>query len=285
MAHELGFSLSQLPLTLIAERLTASAPFVHQSRTLSHHVLIYLHAGTLEVIEAGVGYALKPGSLLLLKAGVPHWGRLPSSPGLCWSYVHFVLPQPGRPASPPLPLPVRRQEFAPGDYDRSLTLPKRLELSPDGGALEKLERLVALFGSVNPLRAAYLNPLLMELLLDLYAQAHPPSLSLDDPVSAALMVLEGQLTAPFRSQALARACGISYNYLCGLFKARTGLSPSAYHARLRMSEAARLLRETQLTVSEISDRFGFCNPQYFSRSFSSVYSASPRAYRRRFMRG
>ena len=74
-------------------------------------------------------------------------------------------------------------------------------------------------------------------------------------------------------------------YLAARFKAHTGLSPQAYHTRLRVSEAARLLRESGLNVTEISDRLGYCNPQYFSRTFAAVRGQSPSEYRRGLMRG
>ena len=52
-----------------------------------------------------------------------------------------------------------------------------------------------------------------------------------------------------------------------------------------LREAARLLRESGLNVTEISDRLGYCNPQYFSRTFAAVRGQSPSEYRRGLMRG
>ncbi len=48
-----------------------------------------------------------------------------------------------------------------------------------------------------------------------------------------------------------------------------------------MLEAARLLRFTDLAVSEVSHRIGFGDPLYFSRAFKRRHDESPQAYRDR----
>ena len=284
MPHPLTLSLCALPLTLIAESCTAEKPFIHQDRTLPHHVLLYLQRGQMEIIEDGTPYVLEAKGMMLLSANVHHWGIRPCAEGTAWTYVHFMLPQTPVTAESAQVYPVRHQEFLPEDHLRQLILPKHIAHVSGENIPEKLSRLVSLFGSPDPLRMAYLNPLLLEILLDLYALENAAWLPISDPVSAAILHLEKQVRLPFRANALAQACGLSYKYLCTLFTAQAGISPQQYHARLRMSEAARLLRETRWTISEISDRFGFCNPQYFSRSFAMIYHMPPREYRKRLMR-
>jgi AraC family transcriptional regulator, transcriptional activator of pobA len=48
-----------------------------------------------------------------------------------------------------------------------------------------------------------------------------------------------------------------------------------------MLEAARLLRFTDLSVSEVAHRAGFTDPLYFSRAFKRRPDASPQSYRER----
>jgi AraC-like DNA-binding protein len=48
-----------------------------------------------------------------------------------------------------------------------------------------------------------------------------------------------------------------------------------------MLEAARLLRFTDLSVSEVAHRAGFADPLYFSRAFKRRHDESPQAYRDR----
>ena len=67
------------------------------------------------------------------------------------------------------------------------------------------------------------------------------------------------------------------------FKAATGRSVMAYFTEMKIEAAKRLLRESDLTVSQISDRLAFDNPNYFSKTFRRLTSLSPSTYRKRAM--
>ena len=49
---------------------------------------------------------------------------------------------------------------------------------------------------------------------------------------------------------------------------------------LRIEQAARLLRETDLPVMEVGFSVGFDNFSYFIKRFRSVYGVSPSHYRK-----
>lgn len=56
-------------------------------------------------------------------------------------------------------------------------------------------------------------------------------------------------------------------------------TPSEFIRGIRLDYAAKLLRTTQLTVSEIMFKSGFSNKSYFYREFQKQYNASPKDYR------
>lgn len=58
----------------------------------------------------------------------------------------------------------------------------------------------------------------------------------------------------------------------------TGGSPSRFITDLRLHKAGILLRQGQLTVSEIIVRCGFANRTYFYREFKKRYSCTPTSY-------
>lgn len=64
------------------------------------------------------------------------------------------------------------------------------------------------------------------------------------------------------------------------FKKSTGQSINRYVTQLRMTMAAALLRDTELTVNEICERSGFSDISYFSRSFKKEIRFTPSEYRR-----
>ena len=62
----------------------------------------------------------------------------------------------------------------------------------------------------------------------------------------------------------------------------SGLSAKAYLNYIRLEVAASLLRNTELSVSEISDRIGIEDIAYFSRSFKKKNGLSPSEFRGRY---
>ena len=63
----------------------------------------------------------------------------------------------------------------------------------------------------------------------------------------------------------------------------TGTTPSEYLRAKRIHRAEELLREGELTVSEIAYKVGFNNPRYFSKYFQEEYGMNPSLYKKKFM--
>ena len=49
--------------------------------------------------------------------------------------------------------------------------------------------------------------------------------------------------------------------------------------RQRIRLAARLLKESGLSIAEIADRTGFCNPAYFTNTFRHATGQTPKSWR------
>ena len=65
-----------------------------------------------------------------------------------------------------------------------------------------------------------------------------------------------------------------------LFKQVFGNSIFSYYQAFRMQEAARLLREEKLAVSEVGYRLGFTNLSHFSKVFNEQIGMNPKQYSR-----
>ena len=65
-----------------------------------------------------------------------------------------------------------------------------------------------------------------------------------------------------------------------LFKQVFGNSIFSYYQAFRMQEAARLLREEKLAVSEVGYRLGFTNLSHFSKVFNEQMGMNPKQYSR-----
>ncbi|WP_404456417.1 helix-turn-helix domain-containing protein [Oceanobacillus kapialis] len=68
-------------------------------------------------------------------------------------------------------------------------------------------------------------------------------------------------------------------YYSTWFKKKTGKSPKAYIAELRLNEAKRQLRGTGQTITRISEEIGFENASSFTRWFTKKVGTSPQNYR------
>lgn len=285
MDEIIDLRLDALPLVRSVDFCVTARPFVHQSRTLDYHVLVYILKGGMQIIEMGTVYELGPGELVLLKAGLHHWGEKPCPAGTTWIYIHFHLDgmQDTAPFSPYSGF-IRNHEFVPSDYHCTIALPKSRRFALGGPLEGKLQALVDQYHASDPFRAGYINALLMQVLMDVYRGSGE-----DVPTGGGnrtlklIRYLEENMCEPFDAHAVSRQMGLSYKYLNVMFQRETGMTALKYHTCLRMNEAARLLRETSLSVTEIADRLGFANVFYFSNVFKKLNGVSPRDYARNYL--
>lgn len=77
---------------------------------------------------------------------------------------------------------------------------------------------------------------------------------------------------------IAKALYMNAHYLGEYFKKHNGITVKDYLQSIRMQKAFALLREGNMTVSEISDAVGFDTVQYFSTKFKAYYGISPIKY-------
>ena len=80
-------------------------------------------------------------------------------------------------------------------------------------------------------------------------------------------------------EALCSHIHLSPTYFCTVFKREVGMSFTAYVTKVRMEEAARLLRETDEKTYRIAEAAGFSDPNYFSYVFKRHFGLSPSKFR------
>lgn len=75
-----------------------------------------------------------------------------------------------------------------------------------------------------------------------------------------------------------QALGMSRANFYRKVKAVTGLSPIELIKNIRLEAGAKLLKESNMNISEIAQHIGFSSRSYFARSFKAVYGMSPTEY-------
>jgi len=77
-----------------------------------------------------------------------------------------------------------------------------------------------------------------------------------------------------------RALHYNKSYIFKQFKKTTDCSVMSYFVRLKIEKAKDLLRETAMSVGEISAHLSFDTPNYFSKTFKKVTGYTPSTYRK-----
>jgi len=83
------------------------------------------------------------------------------------------------------------------------------------------------------------------------------------------------------SKSVAEALHIDGSYFCRLFKANFGCNFQDYLSRYRIEKAKTMLKNSELSVSEISESVGFNSFSYFTKCFRQYTSLTPSQYRKK----
>ena len=82
----------------------------------------------------------------------------------------------------------------------------------------------------------------------------------------------------FNVDALAEDVGISRAQLHRKMKEITGISSGKFLRNLRMEQAARMLREGKVNISQVADKVGYNDHAHFSTAFKAHFGMSPSEY-------
>ncbi len=81
-------------------------------------------------------------------------------------------------------------------------------------------------------------------------------------------------------QKLAKEFYMNPAYLGQLFKKHTGLQYSEYLHQIRSEEAKKLLRRTNMKITEIAQAVGYHDPDYFVSKFKAIAGVAPSEFRK-----
>ena len=212
-------------------------------------------------------YRLTPGTLMLLSPRCPHeyWAV-----GEGWriQYLHFsgAMSQ-------------EYQEYIQSRFGPVFPLHRKIYLE----LLESLDTLFRLTERDATPDYAVISTIIYSMLTSLLSVQHPADASQKSTAAirqAADFIAENY-DSPISTQQIADEVHLSRSYMSELFTKFYGMSPHEYLTRYRLSQARDLLRNTELSVSEIAEACGFRDVFTFSRVFRSKYGYSPTQFRKR----
>ncbi|MCI8208150.1 AraC family transcriptional regulator [Pseudomonas sp. S25] len=92
--------------------------------------------------------------------------------------------------------------------------------------------------------------------------------------------MEQHTEPPLSTLELAEGIQVTRRQLERLFRLHLNDTPSNFYLGLRLDKARQLLRQSDMSVLEVSIACGFESPSYFTRSYRSRFSRCPREDRR-----
>ncbi len=127
---------------------------------------------------------------------------------------------------------------------------------------------------------------LVTLLIEIarYLETEPEDSELEPTVNQKIFEVIQYLKSNYKKnitlEQLAEEFYISRYYLSRVFKKTTGFTIFKYIHSLRILEAQRLLKDTDMKVIEIAEAVGFVNVSNFGKVFKSISEVSPAQYRK-----
>lgn len=115
-----------------------------------------------------------------------------------------------------------------------------------------------------------------ELLLDALLQADPTPAT---RLMGLRQLLERDPGHPWSMTEMARHASVSVSHLHALFRQELNCTPMQWLTDLRITQAQRLLRSTQLSINEIAFRCGYADQSAFTRTFLRTSTVTPSVYR------
>ncbi len=103
--------------------------------------------------------------------------------------------------------------------------------------------------------------------------------SYDIIIQKVLLHLRSNISEPLNLAKIAKAAGCSKSWLVTIFMRHTGKGPVSHLNELRIEKAKELLRNTNLSISEIAASTGFNSQMYFSIAFKKATKFSPSGFR------
>lgn len=84
---------------------------------------------------------------------------------------------------------------------------------------------------------------------------------------------------PLSLQEVAGLCGYSTAYFSRCFKEQSGVNFVQYLMKIRIGNAKKLLKDSELNIAEICEKTGFQSLSYFSTAFKKECGKTPQQYR------
>ncbi len=126
----------------------------------------------------------------------------------------------------------------------------------------------------------YISQVLSLILSEIYYREKVDEVSKQNRhMTAVIRYMYKNLNKNLTLTALAEEMQLSKSYLNAIFKKYAEKAPIDFFINLKMQEACKLFKSTDMLVAEVGRSLGYDDPYYFSRIFKKTIGVSPKEYR------
>ena len=241
----------------------SSGKGTHPDRVLPDYELIVVRKGTLSIWEEDVRFDVPPGHALVLYPNRRHRGATAFGRDLSFYWIHWVFTPPANP-------------------QRVLDVPQLLKVERPEYVAELFHRLLddkeSQTQGIDPYDAGLM---LWQILLEVRRTPAESGARRGSVLAGrAEAYIIKHLADRLSTARIARALRINPDYLNRVFREVHDMTMTQYLHRRRLSDAAKLLRETTDSVAEVASACGYSSVAHFRRMFERLKGLSPREYRR-----
>lgn len=98
-------------------------------------------------------------------------------------------------------------------------------------------------------------------------------------VNKAIKYIEENYKKQFTLDQVCESININKSYFCTIFKEHTGKTFSHYLSHYRIDKAKELLKNTELSITEVAFTVGYNSVNYFNNNFKRLNNTTPLQYR------
>ena len=154
----------------------------------------------------------------------------------------------------------------------------------DDKKLEAIETMCGLIGRVESRRYAHkYNEKMIESLILMFLDCGSQEKHLElesELIQKAVMYINAHFGEKPKMTTVAELCHLNPNYFCRLFKKCVGMSYKEYLKKVKLDYARKLIKNTSLSFTEISEKCGYETQSHFNREFKEYFKQTPTEMRR-----
>jgi YesN/AraC family two-component response regulator len=240
-------------ITYIKHRKKKVAGKLNKTKITYNDLTIVL-SGRLEYTISGKSYTVTPSDILFVKRGESRERHITDDVS---EYVSFNFI-----ADEPIELPTLMSDYTTPEINMLISVIDHLVENPIINSDEACKRLIESIIAI--------------------LQAKSGNDSYNTITRSIIGYLHSHIHTQVKLEEIGEALRFSPIYCESIFKANIGKSIIDYFIELKMEFARRWLIENSLSLREISERLGFSDYNYFSRTFKKRTGTTPFDFRRKY---